>query len=315
MNSRRQSKHWHVLGAGAMGCLWTAALRAAGHDVTLLLRDEPALAAFRRNRGITMTEGQQRTEVGCAARLATTVGAPIDHLLICCKAHQTLSAVETVSAQLRRGALALLVQNGMGVAEALLQVRPDLRLFCGVSTDGAHLLARFNVRRAGRGMTQLGRFPAESEGIAGNALCAALEQPVLKLRSCPDIYGAQWHKLALNSVINPLTAIFDIRNGDLPAHVEARSWIPPLCREVAEVSHSQGIELSATSLEERVAEVCASTAGNVSSMLQDVRQGRQTEIDHINGYLIAVGRRHGLDCPTHRQVAARVTAARYGERG
>ena len=312
MNSPRQSKLWHVLGAGAMGCLWAGALREAGHEVTLLLRDARSLEAFRSGRGITLLEGDQRRLVHCDADLAEAPRAPFDRLLICCKAHQTLAAFSAVAPQLRAGALVLLVQNGMGVAEELLKQRPDLRLCCGVSTDGAHRIAPFTVRRAGRGVTLLGLFPREATQLTGAALCGELDQQLLALQSSHDIYRAQWQKLAVNSVINPLTAIYDIRNGELPTHPGCRQWIPALCHEVEAVSRSQGIDLSAHQLQQRVAEICLSTAGNVSSMLQDIRQRRQTEIDYINGYLLRVGRQYGLECPSHRQLATRVAAAASG---
>ena len=134
MNSPRQSKLWHVLGAGAMGCLWAGALREAGHEVTLLLRDARSLEAFRSGRGITLLEGDQRRLVHCDADLAEAPHAPFDRLLICCKAHQTLAAAAEF----------LGIQPGTAAAEHDSPPLGDLTADLGATPDtGAFLAAWF----------------------------------------------------------------------------------------------------------------------------------------------------------------------------
>ncbi|KDR78921.1 hypothetical protein GALMADRAFT_94095 [Galerina marginata CBS 339.88] len=135
---------------------------------------------------------------------------------------------------------------------------------------------------------------------------------------------AMRRKLVVNAVINPLTAILSCRNGDLFQHEAARNIVMQVCREASAVYDAQirlevdawlkELELhrvdtqkiqmpsfpetlTSKSLEEEVVRVAELTKGNISSMLQDVRRGRETEIEFINGYLENLGREHGIETP------------------
>ncbi len=320
MNITSQSKSWHILGAGAMGCLWafhgtfpntspnTGPNTDHLRDITLILHHRKRLAQFNRSGGVSAIVDGKPILHPCKALLAEQIDAPIEQLLICCKAHQTGAAFASVVAALAPQSTVLLLQNGMGVAEQLLSQRPDTRLFCGVSTDGAHLVEHFTVQRAGHGTTRVGLFPRDPELQASKQLCRQWALPELTLEPCDDIYLAQWQKLTINAVINPLTAIFSISNGELLNHPQATLLVTPLCQEIARISQARSIALSAATIQDTVVRVCRQTANNISSMLQDIRQQRRCEIDPINGFLQRCADEYGLPAPTNRQLIERVTA-------
>ena len=114
-----------------------------------------------------------------------------------------------------------------------------------------------------------------------------------------NIASANWRKLAVNCVINPLTALYGCRNGDLQRYPEQ---IETLCREVASVMAMEGYHTSCEGLMQYVMDVIHSTADNVSSMLQDIRNQRHTEIDYITGYLLRRARSHGLTLPENARL-------------
>lgn len=100
-------------------------------------------------------------------------------------------------------------------------------------------------------------------------------------------------------MINPLTALYGCRNGDLQRYPEQ---IETLCREVASVMAMEGYHTSCEGLMQYVMDVIHSTADNVSSMLQDIRNQRHTEIDYITGYLLRRARSHGLTLPENARL-------------
>lgn len=124
-------------------------------------------------------------------------------------------------------------------------------------------------------------------------------------------------KLVVNAVINPLTALMGCRNGDLTRWPSASRIIRKICWEASLVfaaemmreMQSRGVDakdatlpslpksLSSGCLEEEVSRVAQLTKNNVSSMLQDIRQGKPTEIEYMNGYLINLGRELGVRMP------------------
>lgn len=135
----------------------------------------------------------------------------------------------------------------------------------------------------------------------------------------PHLHHQLLLKLAINAVINPLTAVLgggSIPNGALFGSAPGHRLIRALTREVTAVltaylhslsaPHSPAPDVlrlfSANSLESRILSVIRSTAENSSSMATDVSNGRLTEITHINGYLIALGKRLGVDTPNHQMV-------------
>jgi len=121
---------------------------------------------------------------------------------------------------------------------------------------------------------------------------------------------AMKRKLVVNLVINPLTAFLGCRNGDLLESTEARKIVECMCTEAALAYGMQAQEeegfwndrercvrirsgfsrvpagLDAQTLEEECPRVMRATAGNISSMLSDVRAGSYTEIEYMNGYLL-----------------------------
>jgi 2-dehydropantoate 2-reductase len=128
-------------------------------------------------------------------------------------------------------------------------------------------------------------------------------------------------KLVVNAVINPITALMGCRNGELTRLPSGSHIINKICWEASliyaaelkrqntlwlEDMQFRGVDtknvslpslpksLSSECLEEEVFRVAHLTKNNVSSMLQDVRRGRYTEIDYINGYLINLGRELGV---------------------
>jgi len=122
----------------------------------------------------------------------------------------------------------------------------------------------------------------------------------------PDITVAQWRKLAINCVINPLTALHGCRNGELADNRELSKLVIAMCREVALIGAAAGQGTAIAELERVVFNVIRHTAQNRSSMLQDIEAGRHTEIDYINGYAVRVATQHGVDTPLNRQILQEV---------
>ena len=126
--------------------------------------------------------------------------------------------------------------------------------------------------------------------------------PSLKLAWHTDIRVPLWHKLAINSVINALTAIYQCSNGALIDHPLAWPRLQQLCAETQDVMAREGVMPMGQGLLKSSRRVLQQTANNKSSMLQDYQAGRTTEIDAINGYIIQQGALYRLPCAGHKQV-------------
>jgi 2-dehydropantoate 2-reductase len=113
-----------------------------------------------------------------------------------------------------------------------------------------------------------------------------------------------WHKLALNCVVNPLTGLLDCLNGDLPLGGE-KGVAPRLlaeCDQVARTLLGADWPYSAAELLAAARELVRATASNSSSLREDLRHGRETEITRLNLAVAKVGRRLGIECPVNESL-------------
>jgi 2-dehydropantoate 2-reductase len=152
------------------------------------------------------------------------------------------------------------------------------------------------VRWAGVGPTKLGRWEGpntpELEALREHLCRAGIETELSE-----SIERLLWEKLLVNCAINPLTALFDRPNGALLEDIQLREIAREVVRETLRVARAHGVVLSDEEAIERVETVASKTARNISSMLQDVRHGRPTEIDYINGAVVREGQRLGIPTP------------------
>ncbi|EIR87665.1 2-dehydropantoate 2-reductase family protein [Yersinia pestis PY-54] len=215
-------------------------------------------------------------------------------LLVCLKAWQVSSAVTALLPKLNPECKILLLHNGMGTQEEL-PLNEHVFLH-GVTTHAARRDGNTIIHVAS-GMTHIG--PTSSVIIDDNHLADTLHQALPDVAWHNDISAACWQKLAVNCVINPLTGLYNCRNGDVQRYPEL---IERLCAEVASVMEMEGYHTSTESLLSYVNNVIRSTADNTSSLLQDLRSQRHTEIDYITGYLLRRARSHGMALPENARL-------------
>ncbi len=289
--------HWHVLGAGAIGCLFATALARSGCTATLLLRER----CGKSSRSVLVQRDGAITEVDTPVS-ATGDSGPITHLLVTTKAYDVRGAVGAVAHRLNSDTRLLLLVNGMGLIEELHNDFPNLDIYNSTTTEGAYRIAPLHICHAGTGLTRIGKPGQTRPALWFNQWSRAISSCVWDA----NIDSALWLKLAINCAINPLTAVHGCRNGDLARRPELAMEVCRLCDEIAAISRAAGYMSTAAGLEQAVTDVIAGTANNRSSMLQDVQNRHRTEIDYITGYLLAVARRHGIEAPRNKSLFEKV---------
>jgi 2-dehydropantoate 2-reductase len=134
----------------------------------------------------------------------------------------------------------------------------------------------------------------------------------IKTSVASDVSAVLWSKLIINAAIGPVSALSGLPNGQLPKRKKWRTLLERAAREGAAVAARQGIRLLYRNPVRAVAEVCRNTAENLSSMLQDVRRQRKTEIDAINGAIVRAAAAAGLPAPVHTDLIRRIRTLRPG---
>jgi 2-dehydropantoate 2-reductase len=288
-------RHWHVLGAGAIGCLFAARLNKGGHAVTLLLREPPPDPEL----DLTLEDANGVHHLQIAAQ-AVADGDDIDLLLVTTKAYDVAAAVAAVAHRLNARSQVILLANGLGFHQEVRARHPQLDLYSGTTTEGAYRLSPTHIRHAGRGFTRLGQAGCPRPTDWFHAWAGAIPESAWE----EDIEQALWLKLAVNCAINPLTALHACHNGRLLEDSRLTADLQLLCQEIKQVSRAMGRVVG--DLEQVALQVVRDTAENRSSMLQDLQAGRRTEIDYITGHLVRIAADHGVPTPFNAEILQRV---------
>lgn len=113
-------------------------------------------------------------------------------------------------------------------------------------------------------------------------------------------------KLIVNAIINPLTAIHDIANGQLIANDRLKPDASSLLQELTPLLTCLLPKMSTDEIASHIVQVAQNTANNSSSMRQDLKAGKQTEIDFITGYLIKQAKSHQIELSQHATILNKI---------
>lgn len=269
---------------------------------------------------------------------------PIHNLIVTVKAPATVGALLNIKHRLLPTSSILFLQNGMGIVdEVSREVFPDPEqrpnYMLGIISHGVNSQGQFAATHAGHGTIQIGLLPRDSPSPTpsppalplGQAfvdeqwnpgsrylLRTMLRSPVLAAvpQTPTEILQAQLEKLAVNAVINPLTALLDARNGAVLYNYAISRCMRLLLAEISLVIRSMpelrglpntSTRFSSARLETLAVNVAYRTRNNISSMCADVREGRRTEIDYINGFIVRKGEELGFKCLMNYFVTQLVT--------
>jgi len=296
-----------VIGAGAIGCVVGGLLARAGHDVTLV--DQwPEHVETMRSRGLRLsgTCGDHLVPVRALhIHELQQVADPFDAVFIAVKSYDTEWATALGVAYLKPDGVVVDFQNGINdhrVAAVAGMYEPGHAL----RTD------------AGRAAFKIGEHDGKDTPRARRL--AEILSAVAPAEVTTNLWGERWSKLALNCMVNPLAGLSGVGTAEVRVDPAMRRLAVFLGAEVIAVGRAAGYEvepiwgirtqrfLDAASgrglaeVEQAVSADAASRKGGRPSMLQDVMRGRRTEVEYLNGYVAAEGRRLGVAAPLNAAV-------------
>ena len=323
----------YILGLGSIGTLIAHCLRSLPQPppVKLLVHRKDLFDELASNEwklGLRVQEdGPLNEQDGFEGELVheNTPAHPIHNLIVAVKASTTASALKPLRHRIGPHTTICFFQNGLGQLDDLnerifteTQSRPTYT--CGIMYHGAYMKSPFETiltSRNGRAaLGVIGDNSAAEERQSLYLLNVLLRSPILccELLTWTDLLNAQLLKLAANCIINPLTALLDVRNGSIKDNLHLRPVWTSLLREISNVFErlpelqNYPVRFSTESLEAAVLGTVEKTAENSSSMREDVRKGRKTEIDYLNGWVIRRGKELGVNCEVNISITQLVLA-------
>ncbi|MGF1680502.1 2-dehydropantoate 2-reductase [Photobacterium minamisatsumaniensis] len=285
-----------IVGAGAVGRLWGSQL-SQHHQVHFWTRQPDTTLAF---NFVALSGNSQQLQFPANNPAQLTES---DCVLVTVKAFQVEQALLAIRSQVRTSTPIIIMHNGMGTHQAVLQLLPHNPVLYATTSQAAYRPDQNTLVHTGIGATWLGSL--NDTGKACIECADIFHHALAPSQWHQDIFQPLWTKLAINCAINPLTAIYKCRNGDL-ADSKFQSRLTAICHEVASVMSAEGYPSCGQQLKQQVEQVILATASNFSSMNQDVSQQRASEIDYITGYLISRADAHGIAVPENHQLWKKV---------
>lgn len=294
-----------IYGAGALGQALGTMLASAGHQLDFLLRArfiESIGHAGLRTTGIFGEFQAPRDNYRLLAEL-DLAAAPYDYVLLTTKAYDTTAAVADIARLGTAAGVVVSMQNGCGNVEQVLATFGPKR------TLGARVITGFAL--AGPGVStitvcadaiHLGPSGGETIPESATRLAEALAQAGHPTRAVEDIHPSLFAKLLYNCTLNPLGALLGVHYGALGEREETRQVMNQVIEETWTVITALGGHTPwaspAAYRQVFYSTLLPATFDHRSSMLQDLENGKATEVEALVGYVAAQGRRLGVATPS-----------------
>lgn len=294
-----------VVGAGALGSLFAGYLARSGEDVSAV-DIKPEIVSALQESGVKIKEAEgEEVAIPLRATLQPEEIGKVDLVIFLPKSGQTKEAARGARCLFGDETIALTLQNGLGNPEAIESVLGKGRVLAGVTNQGSTLLKPGYILHGGRGDTAIGELSGGRSERA-EKIAAVLNRAGFPTHVSAEIWNDVWGKLLVNVGVNALTAITRLRNGVLAEHPETREILRKSVEEAARVADRKGIRLPYGDAVKKVEDVCRASNLNFSSMLQDVLNRRETEVDFINGAVVREGEKLGIENPVNWMLTALV---------
>lgn len=266
-----------IVGQGAIGSLFAYYWQSLKPKILLRCLLKPS-------KELVLLDGQASNIHTLKEHIYQPRDTAFDILIVPIKCYQVKALINSIADWLLPSTVLLLVQNGMGGAHLLAQAFPNNAIYVGTSTDAVFTANEHTYQVTAYGKLAFGLFHAPNHNI--NALAELMQtfsQYHPNANICKNVDEILFRKLAINAAINPLTAILDIKNGQLLEH---QAELEQVYQELHAIYQSLQLPFSFDDIKQSTEQVIHSTADNYSSMHQDVSFGRPTEVEGVLGFLI-----------------------------
>ena len=291
-----------MVGAGSVGGYFGAHLAKNNPDVSFLLR--PRTLAAVRQQGLTIrSAGGTFTVRPQAASDARELPAP-DLIILAVKAYDLDEVMAQIEPVLTDRTVILTLQNGIDTEDRIIARLGRDCVVGGVAFIYSKIAAPGVIDHYKKGAVAVGELMGHESGrlLQIRDLFAAAGIPC---QLSKDIRRSKWEKMCWNCVFNPITVLIDDKVAKALDHPEMMGVIRQIVGEITAVSAAMKVPLPAD-MPERVVKWTQEIRDIHTSMYDDWKAGRQTEIRNLNGYIVDQGRALGIPTPVNEALTAMI---------
>jgi len=302
-----------VLGTGANGAAIGADLTLAGLDV-VLVDQWPENVAAMRERGVRVEMPEKTLTVPVRAFNlcdVCTFREPFDIVLMLVKAYDSRWAAQLIEPYLKSEGLLVGVQNGMTTETIADVVGRERTLGCVIEISSSMMVPGIHDR------SWFAVGPNEGEGKARAEEIAALLRHARKVSVVDNVQATKWMKLVSNATTLVSTALFGVSIHEGAANPEARELMLRSGQEALDAGQALGHPIlpifgltdADVTHSNRVVDLLLETLlkgftlpSTKTTVLQDWMKGRHSEVNDLNGAVVAEAKRLGLKAPVNAAI-------------
>jgi len=308
-----------VYGLGAIGSAFAAFLKRAGHEVYAVGRERLIKPVKERGLKVTGIWGEFSVNLdGVESSLDRLPVGDFDVVVLSVKSYDTERALEDL--QKVNFKYLLLAQNGYGNYEKAVERFGKEKVVLSRVIFGAEIPEAGTVKITVIAAPVVIGNPdgAIPEGEL-KRLAEVINSAGIPTEYSSDVYKFLWDKILYNSALNPLGALLETNYGTLAKTEETRELMNRIIEEIFQVAEKKGIPLFWKRPEDYIEhfykKLIPPTAEHYPSMLQDIRAGKRTEIDALNGAIVKLGKEVGVPTPVNEVITKLVKAKEKIRRG
>ncbi|BAC24292.1 apbA [Wigglesworthia glossinidia endosymbiont of Glossina brevipalpis] len=277
-----------VLGCGVIGKIWISYFLKKKYQVKGWLRFKKNFFDF---NIISSSKNKFSYQASCNDILHLR---DTDILLVTLKSFQSIKVIKKFLPNLKLNCAIVIINNGIIEYKKLKDIKQPL--FLGITTHAGYSINK-NVYHVFYGETYIG--PGNKSQYFSITTINILNQVLPRVIWKKNIFYFIWIKLSINCIINPLSVFYNCKNGNLLKH---KHKILILCNEVSCLMKKKGYSINKNNLYNHILYVIFSTKDNFSSMLQDIKNLKRSEIDQINGVIINESKNFNINVPLNKRL-------------
>lgn len=297
-----------IVGVGALGSYFGGMLAKAGHDVTLVIRNKAHRNAITAS-GLYLENDTGRHGTTPTIASPDDLHHPADIVFVFTKTGATKAALAAVPSLIGPATRLVSLQNGLGNQHVLARFAPLDHVVYGTTTTPADILAPGIVASHGPHLSQFNAATDNADTLKiASHLAITLNEADMPAKLNADIDRVIWGKVAFNTAMNSICALLEESAGIVARVPELTDLAHAVAMESCDVAAAVGLEIDRDGVKRTISMSMNDHATHKPSMVRDVEAKRLTEIDALNGAVIALGQDHGVPTPRNETMLALIKA-------
>lgn len=294
-----------IIGAGAMGMLFGGYL-SLNNEVTMVGRNQTNMELMEKD-GIIIkeTDGSERTFFPNATVDSAKVGE-VDLVVMFVKAGDSNQALKNHKSLIGKNTILMTLQNGSGHEHVMGDYAVQENIIIGTTQQGAYKIAPNCVVHSGGGETAIGAIVGDTNRFL--YIANTFLESGFPCKVADKVKGMIWNKLMINASSSVLSGVLQTNQGYVEQNDYAWNLAKKLIQELCAVATAEGYPFDPEEQIARIKKHLQNAPSGYTSIFEDIKNARKTEVDVINGAVVAAGHRLGIPVPTHEYMVELVHA-------